>query len=197
MLKGEIMKSASGVSPLNELLEVINHLIINHPLYKDDPMFDIVKKIKKGFYKGLLPKTVLLYTRVGSLSATTHASKIVDHVDDIFHIADIVYVLFLLTLTKMEQQNYQVKWRIEENTRDIIEAEFMHQVVELDFWQDRSSKTNSVGRLDYEKMERCQKSSSKNIKTSIMKNGSSDFFIPLLDIGRKSLATGICLIGDA
>ena len=179
------MQVVSGTLQLKELLDLLNPLLNNHYLNNEDPTFSMIDKIDEGYYQRGSGIPILFTVPKGTLSATTHESNLGDIINDVFYILDIEYLYFLQTLSSLDQKKYQMDWIVFESNRSIIVAGALKWVAILDFWQDRASSSNSVGRLDYEKMERYYTSIVKNI-FNIFKRKSQNFIVHALGLNLSS-----------
>lgn len=145
----------AGRSRLLEVLKVLSDYIDSSPysdIFENSFLLENSTELAREL---LLSKPIILYVKKGAL-CSNNAYMNIDYIaDEIIEIEDIYSLLILRNLQLFDQKKYEISWIACEAPVAIKKSVFLSKLSFVDVFMERNKNTgnNSVGRLDYEKIE--------------------------------------------
>jgi hypothetical protein len=148
------MNIVAGECTLDVILDNIESLLKETPEYNNAEASHISKKITDEFYRRLFMTPLVFHVEKGRIKESVSNGDFTNFNGYIFYIENIYELIIADNISRAEQKKIDVRWIVLESDKSIVRYRFLHILSMFDQWIQRGDRRNTVGRIDYDKLEK-------------------------------------------
>jgi len=146
-----------GKTNLADLMRIIQPWLISSlyfPFFSKTKPY-LLKNSTNELINILVNKPILFYVKKNTLNTNNSYMDIENYLDNLIAVEDFFSLMVLYNLPDYEQSEIEIQWIVCESPSVINKSIVISFLCFIDFFQDRNigNGNNSVGRLDYKKIE--------------------------------------------